>query len=231
MKNSILSLILVLLAFISIFAQAKKPFFRSNQPPAEDSAVPNGISEDKWSFLVAAIRREDWTEASFTAEDYLKTLKAETKDKQIARLRYIYLYSLAGQIIDFSLAGKTVGEENARKEIERAAYQFVGEEFILPAMKIRGDCTDQLNFVCASKENPGVLRIAATNPTGTSIHLFDYIKMPGVKLDVIRHDNKDVILGGTLEKVEFNPNRTTVWIMRLIFKNGYVKEIHGSDKK
>lgn len=229
MKSAFLSFIFVFLAFSNGYAQTKKPFLDAKQSATENSAVQNGISEEKWDALAAAIKREDWAEASLTAEDYLKKTGAETKDKQIARLRYIYLYSLAGQIIDFSVAGKEVGEENARRELERAANQFIGEEFILPSRKIRADCTDLLNYVCASKDNPGIMRITATNSTGTSIHSFDYVKMSGVKLDVVRHSNKDVVLGGILEKVEFNPNKSNIWIMRLIFKDGYVKEIHGKD--
>lgn len=230
MKKVFLVLFLIFFAFAGVFAQIDKSSpVAARVLPNGKPIVANGISEDKWNVLVAAISREDWTETSFLAEDYMKQLKAETEDRQLARLRYIYLYALAGQIVDFSVSGKKVGEENTRRELERAAKEFTGEDFLLPVRKIRADCEGILNYVCPSKENSDVFRIASTNSTGTSVHSFDYVKMKGVKLDAAKHTNKNVILGGTLEKAEFNPNQSNVWIMRLIFKNGYVKEIYGKD--
>ncbi len=231
MKKLFLTIFLIGSAFTVVFAQIEKSSAATARRvlPNGKPIVANGISEDKWNALVAAISREDWTETSFLAEDYMKQLKAETQDRQLARLRYIYLYALAGQIVDFSVAGKKVGEENTRQELRRAAEQFTGEDFLLPVRKIRADCEGVLNYVCPSKENSDVLRIASTNSNGTSVHSFDYVKMKGAKLDTVRHGSKDVILGGTLEKAEFNPNKSNVWIMRLIFKDGYVKEIHGKD--
>ncbi|MEZ5428949.1 MAG: hypothetical protein R2747_22075 [Pyrinomonadaceae bacterium] len=219
----------------SVFAQTGKLILKENTPGiGSKPTIAKEISEDDWSKLESALIREDWNASSLLAKQYLGELNLENNDGQIARLRYIYVYSLAGRIITDQRAGHKADEVKTRDELERTLREFTGERFIFPVRKILANCEGVVNYVCESKENPGFLRVAATNPDGNAIHSFEYIDMhlseksPNQMLvDVVRHDKKDIIFGGFLKGFRFKSGEAYKGVVVLEFENGFVKEIYG----
>ncbi len=151
-------------------------------------------------------------------------IKTENSKKQIARLRYILLYTLAGKIVEAALAGKKPEEAKARIEHERAANGFLEKEFFMPSREISDDCDGRLNYVCRSKQQKNVLRVTATSQAGTAIHSFEYLRLKET-FSITESIGKEVVLSGVLKKIEFNPNKSNVWIMRLFFENGSVNVV------
>lgn len=211
---------------INVFPQTGKLVLQENVPnipPVESEKIE--ITVEDWNDLESALRLEDWTKTAILSDQYLKKLIAETKDGKIARLRYIFLYALAGKVISYSFSGDREQEIAARNQLDKAAKDLVGKEFIFPVRKVLADCKGVVNYVCESKDNAGYLRIAATNSAGTSIHFTEYIEMRRLKFDVKRFDKADVILGGKLAGVRLNPKRSNILVMTLQFEDGFVEKI------
>lgn len=231
MKKSSLVVVLTFIFAAGIFAQTEKLVLQENVPniPAATSAE-NDIPAEDWNKIESALQFEDWNKTLALAEEYQQKLDVETKDLKKARLRYIYLYALAGKVIAYSFSGDREQEEAARKRLEVAAKSYVGREFVFPVRKILADCKGAVNYVCESKENPGFLRISATNSNGTSIHFSEYIELEGVKLDVRKHNEADVVLGGILKGVRLNPKKSNTLVMTLQFEDGFVQKIYPKTK-
>lgn len=191
-----------------------------------DKFAVKSISKEDWRIMEDALLQDNWTKSARLAKNYLEKLKFETSDRQVARLRYIYLYSLAGKVLSYSFAEKETEEEAAREELKRVSGELIGERFMFPTRRILNDCGDVLNYICPAKDKPGFLYVIAANQTGTvaspSIEYFDM----GLKFDIEKHDKKAAVLTGVLKRVEFNQKKTNVWVMRLFFEDGFVAYLY-----
>lgn len=179
----------------------------------------NEISDGDWKSLIDAAQVENWSKTAMLAESYLTKVNIENDKKQIARLRYILLYALAGKIIEASTAKDKTEEIKARAELEKTANEFVGKEFFMPSREIARRCEGWLNYVCRSNQQPDVLRVTATNHSGIAIFSFEYVRLKE-EFFTLKNSGKEVILNGVLDKFEINPELSNIWIMRLFFENG-----------
>jgi hypothetical protein len=200
--------------------------------PRNDSSdtfqIPNSarteISAKEWRIMTDALMAENWDKAAFYASGFLNRLKVENEQKQMAQLRYFYLYALAGKILKFADAKNKVEENIAWKELDKAIESFTGKEFILPPRQYLGDCRQSLNYICKVRDNEKAFKITATNKNGTGIHSFDYVLFDK-KIDLKTYLDKQTFLGGTLKKAEFNDDMTKPWVMYLIFEKGFVRVV------
>lgn len=180
------------------------------------------ISDADWTTLAGALEREDWKQAAALAAGHLQTLKTENDKKQIARLRYIYLFSLAGQILTANVAGNAVDGEKAWTELDRMMASFINKEFVMPARPFTTDCEKKLNVICEAKDTPNTFRTTATNKEGSGIHSFDYVQFDQA-VSLKEFDGKEAFLGGTLRRAEYNEDKTKPWVLRLFFNNGFMR--------
>ncbi|MDQ3800026.1 MAG: hypothetical protein M3384_11275 [Acidobacteriota bacterium] len=204
----------------STFGQQKRRTAVSPSPAAPKKTAqpvaptPAGeIPEADWLKMADAMYQENWEKSSALAAQNLQKLKIENAKKQLAQLRYIYLYSLAGKVSEGKMAFA---------EFERIAGGFVGQEFLLVSRQLLADCSTKVNYICASKTSDRVLRVTATNRAGTAIHLFEYVVLDE-KFDLRANSEKLAFLGGNLKKIESNIYTPDLKILRLIFDKGYVK--------
>jgi hypothetical protein len=221
MKRVFFLATLFCLSTIAAFPQKSKTPVKSNaskQTPAQPLKV---IPDADWRVLIDAVEAESWEKSATLAARYLTKIKIENDKKQLARLRYILLYAMAGKIVSASFAGKKPEENKARVELKNAADGFLEKEFFMPSREISGDCEGKLNFICGSKQQKNVLRVTATNRAGTAIYSFDYIRLKE-NFRLTENIGKHAVIGGVMKKIEFNPNESNVWIMRLFFENGSV---------
>lgn len=215
MKKFRLLAICVFLIGLPCFGQNQKvpikvaPKKTAQAPSKQPLAVQN-ISETEWSEIVKAFNDEDWDKSLRLVSLSQNKLKAENANKELARLRYLHLYSLAGKVVD----GKATYDDLAKY-----ATPMIGKEFLMPSREISTDCVRKLNYICPVAGNDKALRVSAINKSATSIITFDYIIMIE-KLDVAANSGKQLFLSGKLKKVELNPTQSTIWIMRLFFENG-----------
>ncbi|HEX9959870.1 MAG TPA: hypothetical protein VGB00_02995, partial [Pyrinomonadaceae bacterium] len=171
------------------------------------------IREADWLRMADAMYLENWEKSAALAAQNLQKLKTENAKKQLAQLRYIYLYSLAGKVSEGKMAFA---------EFERIANGFVGQEFMLVSRQLLADCSTKINYICAAKNDERVLRVTATNRSATKIHLFEYIVLKE-RFDVRANSEKLAFLSGNLKKVESTLYKPDMKIMRLVFDKGYVK--------
>jgi len=199
----------VSLAFGQKRATAVNPAPKKIVPPALTGEIP----EADWLKIADAMYLEDWEKASALAAQNLQKLKTDNAKKQLAQLRYIYLYTLAGKVSEGKMAFA---------ELQRIAQTFIGQEFLLVGRQLLADCSTKVNYICAAKDNDRVLRVTATNRAATAIHLFEYVVLDE-RFDVRANSEKVAFVGGSLKKIESSLYKPDMKVARLIFDKGYVK--------
>ena len=224
MKKFIFCLILLYISTSLCAAQKIVPLEKSEPPISSSTSKPEAISDKEWQAVNDALRTEDWKRSSELSSQLLNRVKIETETKQLAQLRYIYLFSLAGKVITYSMAHSKVNEEAARKELNEATDNLVGQEFIMPARQFLANCAKVLNYICRVSKDDNALRVTATNKEGTAIHSFETVLFDQ-KIDLKEFIEKEIFLGGTLAKVDFNDDKSNLWIMRLSFVKGFVRVV------
>jgi len=63
--------------------------------------------------------------------------------------------------------------------------------------------------------------VTAINQAGTAILSFEYVRLKE-DFQIKNYAGKQTILSGILKKIELNPSKSNIWIMRLFFENGTV---------
>jgi hypothetical protein len=220
------SLLIILSCFLASVSFAQKIVPRNDSdeilPIPKLGAVT--ISDNEWRILTDALTAENWDKAAFYASGLLNRLKVDNDKKQMAQLRYFYLYALAGRILKFTDAKNKIQEDTAWKELNGAVKSLIGKEFVLPPRQYLGNCSQSLNYICKVKDNEKAFKVTATNKNGTGIHSFDYVLFDK-KIDLKTYLDKQTFLGGTLKRVEFNDDMNKPWVMYLIFEKGFVRVI------
>ncbi len=187
------------------------------------------FSEAEWKILTDALQAEDWKTSVPLASQYLGKLKIENEKKQLAQLRYFYLYALAGKILAASSVKIPIETDSMWNELDAAVGSFVGTEFVLPPRRFMPECKAVLNYICAVKDNDRAVRVTATNKAGTMIHSFDYVTFDE-KIFSGEFADKEIFLGGKLKRAEFNQDMSKLWVMRLIFEKGFARVVVAGDK-
>jgi hypothetical protein len=182
------------------------------------------ISDADWTTLADMLEKEDWKQSATLAAQYLQTLKTDNEKKQLAQLRYLYLFSLAGQILVANAQGNAVESEKVWTEIDKVMETFVNKEVVMPPRLFTTDCEKKLNVVCQVKDTPNALRTTATNKEGTGIHSFDYVQFDEA-INIKEFDNKSTFLGGILRKAEYNEDKSKPWVLRLFFNKGFLRVV------
>lgn len=184
------------------------------------------IPTEDWQEMAKAFDREDWVLASNLSAAHLQSLAKENDKKQVAQLRYLHLFALAGKVLYNNEIGNTAEAEKATTEIDLVLARFVGKEILLPARPFAKECAKKLNVVCATAETPDILRSTATNRSGTAIHSFDYVGFEN-PVDIKEFEGRNVFVGGILQRAEMNEDKTKPWVMRLVIKNGNLRIVLG----
>jgi len=199
---------LLFLLNVGVFSQSRKlPAKVPAKVPAATPLPPAEISEPEWNELVKSFAVEDWDQTVLLSSSVLGKFKTDNEKRELAQIRYFYL---------FALAGKVSRSRMTFDQLKTLSSSLIGQEFLMPGRKVLADCKNALNYICAMKQYYRTWRVTATNRDFTSIHAFEYIQLPE-KVDTALYPDKEVVLGGKLMKIEFNPKQEISWIMRLYF--------------
>ena len=218
MKKLTITFFCLLLFLTSNFAQTRKPTVKPPTKSSVKSSVIKEVSAEDWLEITKSLEAEDWDKTVSLTANFLATLKTENDKKQLARLRYFYLFALAGKVSQ----GKTT-----TNELQNIAQTFIGKDFIMLDRNVLSDCSQSLNYVCPIKNDAQTIWVSATNKAFTTIHSRESVKLLQ-PFNFATNNLKNVFVGGILRKVELNPKKDKVWIMRLNFDNGWVQVV---DKK
>ena len=225
LKKSIFITILICLSALGILAQKSPTTAKKipNRVPFQPKILTE-ISNTDWNNLAAALDSEDWNKSAVLAAQYLQNLKADNDKKQLAQLRYIYVYALAGKILAANSQSNALEAEKNWDELDRVMETFIGKEFVLPPRRFVEDCDKMLNVICQVKASSNAFRTTATNREGNAIHSFDYVVFDQA-VNIREFNAKPTFLGGILRKSEYNEDKSKPWVMRLFFNKGFVRVI------
>lgn len=223
MKKVIFIPVLITLSAIGVFAQPQRVPVKITPRNVPFKTVTE-ISDADWATLTAALEKEDWKQSATLAAQDLQTLTAENDKKQLARLRYIYLFALAGQVLNYNAQGNRAEAEKTWTEIDRVMETFVGKEFLMPPRTFTTDCDKKLNVICQVKDTPNAFRTTVTNKEGNAIHSFDYVQLEQ-PADITEFNGKETFLGGILRRAEYNEDKSKPWVLRLFFNKGFLRVV------
>lgn len=210
-------LVLALLSSQAVPAQTNNSKRKRSLPAAVGS-----ISDKDWGLLAGALSREEWGAAERLTQEFLSRLKSENDMKQMAQLRYLRLYSLAGKLNALISGRNDAAAPAARETLKIEAARFADADVVMPARELSVSCRGKVNFICPVKENPKALRITATNKDGDAILSFDYVLFDeAVKLS--EFEGRKVFVGGRFDRIELNDDPAKPWVMRLFLKNGFAR--------
>lgn len=221
LTKSVLFAVLFCVLASGCLAQTPDTVDKSTQTPTTKGLE---ISDKEWKILIDALGTEDWEKGAFFASLLVDRIKTNDEKKQLARLRYFYLYALAGKFLELSETKQTVKKEATLEELKKASEAFIGKEFLLPPRQFLSDCEGRVNYICPVKTDEKALRVTATNKDATAIVSFDYVLFD-TKIDFNELIATQAFLGGTLKKVEINEDLSKPWIMRLIFEKGFIRVV------
>ena len=212
MKTYLFLFVVLCFTIFPAFGQQRRtPVKTAPKKIAATAAPATEIAAKDWDEIIAALDSENWARATLLSSASISKLKADNNNKQLARLRYFYIYALAGQVA----AGTSTFAE-----LEKVADGFIGTEFLMPSREILADCSGRVNYICAVTDAGNELRVTATDRTAT-IHSFEYVGLPQ-KFDIAQNTGKSAVLRGTLRKAEYYLTKMQIRIIRLIFDNGFV---------
>ena len=108
-----------LTALISLGQNSKVPIksVPSKAAQSQSAQSVNKISDVEWNEIVKALKAEDWDKTLILVSASLKKLKTDNENKQLARLHYFHLYSLAGKVSKNTLT---------YAELEKVADTYIG---------------------------------------------------------------------------------------------------------
>jgi len=170
------------------------------------------ISYDDFQGLIPYLQTENWKRAFKTSSKLLVSTESDTTDLK-AIVMYMNIYSAAGLVSQ----GKMTYDE-----LEKKIMKFQGQKIVMPSHPITKN-TGSLNclhFSVADSTNEA--SIASTNEGGLNILCFEYFYFND-KQNPERFGNAMVRCGGILDKIELNPNKSKIWILRLRVTNAFAR--------
>ena len=179
---------------------------------AQNTAPEQRLSNQEWEHLSAALEKEDWNEAVNLSTQYLAKLKTEDPQNTLARLRYMLLFSAAGRV---GLGQMTFDD------LEKTANPLVGQEVQLPYGRIVTECRGNPGAICFPSRSNHDVSVASLNRKATYIHAFVYANLQH-KFDYAAHLGELGTVRGVIDSIQFNPNRSNIWIMRIFLNNGSI---------
>jgi hypothetical protein len=169
------------------------------------------LSEQELEKVISALQKEDWKEAAGLSKQYLAKLQKEDADPAVAVLRYMLLFSSAGQV--------ALGEMTY-DQLQTVVNPMVGKEVQLPFGKIVTVCHGN-GSICFPANGNFDVSVVLVNNKGTHIHSFVYANLQE-KFDHASHLGEFATVRGIVDSIQLNPNRSTIWITRVFLKNGSI---------
>lgn len=216
MKKFIIISFFLLITGVASFSQTKKTPVRPTpkQTAVIPVAVTSEISETEWNELTKALESENWDKSTLLSSLALQKLKTDNDKKQLANLRYFYLYSLAGKVQQ---------NKTTYAEFEKISQAFIGKDFLMPSKEVLADCTGKVNYICPVKNDAMSVRVTATTKASaaTSIIFFEYYLLDE-SFDFSKYNAKKGFLSGKLTRIESNL-KNNIRLIRLFFEESKVE--------
>lgn len=171
------------------------------------------ISYDDFKSIIPSLQKEDWSSAFNTSKNLLEAAPNDSSDFK-AIVIYINIFSAAGMVTE----GKMTYDE-----LEQNIMKFKGQKILMsahPVSENEGNTLGQIYFSENGSKFEGFT--TATNAKGTNIFCFEKFYFND-KLNLKKLKKSNVRCGGTLDKIELNPNKSMIWIVRLTVTDASVR--------
>lgn len=172
------------------------------------------LSYDDFKSLIPQLKTENWKSAYKESSKLLKSAEKDTSEFH-AIILYVNILSAAGMVIE---------NQMTYKELEKNVMKFQGQKIIMPAHPVtnKDGALRQLKFEITDSTN--IAFTTATNSTNTNILCFEkFIFKDRINLDDFS-EKSFVRCGGTLKKIETNPNKSLTWILRLTVTDAFARK-------
>lgn len=169
-------------------------FFAACSPKntGPQGAVSKELTTQDWDRLISALVNNDWQTSGRLSEQYLKLYNKKDPGGEAARLRYMYIYSIAGQ-----MGERTIDRKEGLKKVRK----FIGLRVEMPSHPIQPSKDCIFNCFWPLDDDKTKIFTSAANKEGTFIHAFETFERPK-GLDVENNRGKTLRLGGTLANIE-----------------------------
>ena len=169
------------------------------------------ITRADFQQLIPDLEKENWKPV-YKKSGALLAANLNDSSEMHAMMVYIRLFSGAGLVSEGKLS---------YKKLETEVQPLVGQKILMAAHPyIKRD--GALNATNFSKEGTKWKAFsAAANQIGTSILCFENFTLTKAPLPF--QEKSFIRCGGNLTSIEFNPNKSNIWIMRLNVENGFVR--------
>jgi len=172
------------------------------------------LSYDDFKSLIPSLMTEDWKSAFKESSKLLNSADKDTSDFH-AIILYINIFSAAGMVTE---------NQMTYKELEKNVMKFQGRKIIMSGHPVtyKDGALRQLKFNITDSTNTAFT--SATNSSGTNILCFEkFIFKDKINLDDFP-EKSFVRCGGTLDKIETNPNKSLFWILRLTVTDAFARK-------
>lgn len=172
------------------------------------------ITYEDFKSLLPDLQEENWKGAFKKSSKLLSNAIADTSEFK-AIVIYINIFSAAGMVSEGKMS---------YKKLKKHVVQYEGQKILMSAHPIASSENNTLRKTHFSETDSTYQAFtSATNSEETSIFCFEQFYF-NEKVNVAAFGKSFVRLGGTLEKIEFNPNESTLWIMRLTIRDSFARK-------
>ncbi|NNV54107.1 hypothetical protein [Limnovirga soli] len=173
------------------------------------------ITYDDFKSVIPFVQKEDFKAAFEKTSELLNSTQNDSSD-----LRGIVTYMNI-----FSAAGMVTLDQMTHADFLKNANNYIGQRLVMSAhlcVDSSSQATNSLQFVTIDGQMQGLT--ITNNRIRTNILCFEYFKYKDV-INPSELIGKNIRCGGTLEKVEVNPNNSKIWISRLNITNAFAREM------
>lgn len=171
------------------------------------------VSYEDFKSIIPYLQIEDWKMAFKESSKILSAAETDTSE-----FKAIVLYMNI-----FSAAGMVSKEQMTFDELSENIMKYQGQKIIMSGHQVTTEqgALKKLLFTVTDSTNEAFT--SATNSKGTSIFCFEHFYL---KDKINTEDFKDAIVrcGGTLDKIEINPKKSLIWILRLTVKDAFARK-------
>lgn len=134
------------------------------------------------------------------------------------------MYAMMVYIRLFSGAGLVSQKKMSAKKLDVAILPLIGQKVMMSAHAYIKDEVGGLNSTIFNRDSSQWKAFtAAANHAGTSILCMEYFEMRKAPLPF--KEKTVVRCGGILQATELNPNKSSVWILRLTVTNVFIRTV------
>lgn len=178
------------------------------------SSKAQTVSYEDFKSLIPSLQKEDWKTAFEQSSRLIESAENDTSDYK-AIVIYINIFSAAGMVAEGTMT---------YSQLERHIMKFQGQKIIMSAHPVtkRDGALRQTQFEISNTKDKAYT--TSTNAKGTNILCFEVFEFSD-KINLEDFPEKSFVrCGGTLDKIELNPNRSLVWIVRLKVKDAFARK-------